>query len=277
MSFATLMVHVDVERKSDARVRLAAQLADRFTSSLIGVSACILPPYPAESAYFVTREFVEQERQDMLAALRRTGASFRATAGENGAKFEWLEWRSAIGLPERFVVAEARAADLVIVGRAPNQMDISRCLDPGSVVLMLGRPMLFVPPGIDTLKAERILIGWNDSREARRALQDALPLLHEAKSVAIVEVCDDGREALARRHVEEVAHYLTRHRISVGSATAGAAKHGIADHLIDLARVEGADLIVTGAYGHSRLGEWIFGGVTRELLASSPVCCFMSN
>jgi nucleotide-binding universal stress UspA family protein len=134
-----------------------------------------------------------------------------------------------------------------------------------------------VPPGIDTLKAEQILIGWNDSREARRALQDSLPLLHEAKSVAIVEVCDDSMEGLARRHVEDVAHYLTRHRISVGSATAGAPKHGIAAHLIDLARVEGADLIVTGAYGHSRLGEWIFGGVTRELLASSPVCCFMSN
>jgi nucleotide-binding universal stress UspA family protein len=277
MSFTTLMVHVDVDIESDDRVRLAAQLADRFTSTLIGISACILPPYAAESAYFVTREFVEQERQDILAALRRTGASFRAVAGGNGANSEWLEWRSAIGIPERFVVSEARAADLVIVGRARNPNDISRCLDPAAAVLRVGRPMLVVPPGIDTLKAEQILIGWNDSREARRALQDSLPLLHEAKSVAIVEVCDDSMEGLARRHVEDVAHYLTRHRISVGSATAGAPKHGIAAHLIDLARVEGADLIVTGAYGHSRLGEWIFGGVTRELLASSPVCCFMSN
>jgi nucleotide-binding universal stress UspA family protein len=74
-----------------------------------------------------------------------------------------------------------------------------------------------------------------------------------------------------------VARYLMRHRISVGSATAAAVKHGVADHLIDLASVEGADLIVTAAYGHNRLGEWIFGGVTRELLASSPVCCLMSN
>jgi nucleotide-binding universal stress UspA family protein len=156
MSFATLMVHVDVEPKSDTRVRLATQLADRFASTLIGISACILPPYPAEGAYFVTREFVDQEQQDILAALQRTEASFRAAAGEKGSRLEWLEWRSAI--------------------------------DP-----------------------------------------------------------------------------------------AGTAKHGVADHLIDLARVEGADLIVTGAYGHSRLGEWIFGGVTRELLASSPVCCLMSN
>jgi len=277
MSFATLMVYVDVEPKSDTRVRLAAQLADRFASTLIGISACILPPYPAEGAYFVTREFVDQEQQDILAALQRTEASFRAAAGEKGSRLEWLEWRSAIDLPETFVVSEARSADLVILGRAPKPMDISRCLDPGAAVLRVGRPMLVVPPGIDTLKADRILIGWKDSREARRALQDSLPLLHEAKSVAIVEVCDDGTDALARRHVEDVAHYLTRHRISIGSATACTAKHGVGDHLIDLARVEGADLIVTGAYGHSRLGEWIFGGVTRELLASSPVCCLMSN
>jgi nucleotide-binding universal stress UspA family protein len=277
MSFTTLMVHVDVEPKSGARVRLAAQLADRFASTLIGISACILPPYPAEGAYFVTPEFVEQEQQDILAALQRTEASFRAAAGEKGSKLEWLEWRSAIDLPETFVVSEARSADLVVVGRAPSPIDICRCLDPGAAVLRVGRPMLVVPPGIDTLKAERILIGWKDTREARRALQDSLPLLHEAKSVAIVEVCDDSIEALARRHVEDVAHYLARHRISVGSAMASAAKHGVADHLIDLARVEGADLIVTGAYGHSRLGEWMFGGVTRELLASSPVCCLLSN
>jgi nucleotide-binding universal stress UspA family protein len=247
MSFATLMVHVDVEPKSDARVRLAAQLADRFTSTLIGISACVLPPYPAEGAYFVTREFVEQEQQDILAALQRTEASFRAAAGEKGAKLEWLEWRSAVNLPETFVVSEARSADLVIVGRAPSPMDICRCLDPGAAVLRMGRPMLVVPPGVDTLKAERILIGWKDGREARRALQDSLPLLHDAQSVAIVEVCDDSTEALARSHVEDVARYLTRHRISVGSVTAAAAKHGVADHLIDLARVEGADLIVTGA------------------------------
>ena len=92
MSFATLMVHVDVEPKSDARVRLAAKLADRFASTLIGISACILPAYPAEGAYFVTGEFVEQERQDMMASFERTEAAFRTAAG-NRVK---LEWRSEI-------------------------------------------------------------------------------------------------------------------------------------------------------------------------------------
>jgi nucleotide-binding universal stress UspA family protein len=137
--------------------------------------------------------------------------------------------------------------------------------------------MLIVPPDVDTLKAERVLVGWKESREARRVLQDALPFLHEAKSVSIVEVCDHGMEASARGHLDDVVHYLARHRISVGSVAALPAKIGVADHLVDMAKSEGADLIVAGAYGHSRLGEWIFGGVTRDLLAASPVCCLVSN
>ena len=137
--------------------------------------------------------------------------------------------------------------------------------------------MLVVPASVDTLKAERIVIGWKDSREARRAVQDSLPLLHEAKSVTIVEVCDDGAESAGRRRVDDVAQYLARHRITVGNVTTAAAAGPVADQLVKLENADGADLIVAGGYGHSRLGEWIFGGVTRDLLRSSPMCCFFAN
>jgi nucleotide-binding universal stress UspA family protein len=266
------MVHVDVEPKSDARVRLAAKLADRFASTLIGISACILPAYPAEGGYFVTGEFVEQERQDMMASLQRTEAAFRKAAGANGVK---LEWRSEIELPENYVVSQARAADLLIVGRQ-SPRDICRSLDTGAAVLKIGRPVLAVPPEINVLKAERILIGWKDTREARRALQDSLPLLHEARSVSIAAVCDNDMEAVSRRHIDDVMQYLARHRI-LASAITTAAKRSVADELVRIAQAENADLIVTGAYGHTRLGEWVLGGVTRDLLTSSPICCFLSH
>jgi nucleotide-binding universal stress UspA family protein len=265
------MVHVDVEPKSDNRVRLAAKLADRFASTLIGISAGVLPAYPAEGAYFVTDEFVEQERQDMMASLKRTEVVFRAAAG-NGLK---LEWRSEIELPESYVVSEARAADLVIVGRESTQ-DVCRSLNPGSAVLKMGRPLLVVPPGVDELKAEHILIGWNETREARRALQDSLPLLHEANSISIAAICDKETEATGRRHIDDVVQYLARHRISALAITTPAID-SVASELIRIARTENADLIVTGAYGHSRLGEWIFGGVTRDLLTASPICCLLAN
>jgi nucleotide-binding universal stress UspA family protein len=274
VAYATVMVHVDVDGASDDRIRLAATLAGRFESTLIGISACILPPYPAEGAYFVTREYVEEERRNMAALLKRTEDAFRTIVGGDRPK---IEWRSDIDLPDDYLVTQARAGDLVIIGRDRSPGGICRTIDPGTAVLKAGRPVLAVPPGIDALRAERVVIGWKDSREARRALQDSLPLLHEAKSVAIVEVCDKGMEASARRHIDDVAGYLARHRISVGSVAAAHAENSVASELIRVAKTEGADLIVTGAYGHSRLGEWVFGGVTRDLFASSPVCCLLSN
>jgi nucleotide-binding universal stress UspA family protein len=274
MSFATLMVHVELEPKTDGRIRLAASLAHRFDSPLIGISASVLPPYPSENGYFVTKEFFEREHRDIRAALKHTEASFRCAAESYGVK---LEWRSVIDLPENFVVSEARSADLVIVGQAQETVDICRSLDPGTAILKAGRPILVVPPNVHSLKAERILIGWKDTREARRAVQESLPLLQAAKSVAVLEVCDDGAESVGRQHVDDVAQYLARHGISIGSATVATTTQRVADQLIESARAEDADLIVAGGYGHSRLGEWIFGGVTRDLLKSSPVCCLFAN
>jgi nucleotide-binding universal stress UspA family protein len=273
MSFATLMVHLEIAAENDARVRLAANLAERFGSTLIGVSASILPPYPAENGYFATEEFYAKEQRDILAALKQTEASFRSAAGPGELK---SEWRSAIEFPETYVAAEARSADLVVVGQLREPVDICRSVEPGTAILKAGRPILVVPPGVDHLKAESILIGWKDCREARRAIRDALPLLRDAKSVTILEVCEDGAEAAGRQHVDDVVQYLARYRIIAGAMTETAAA-SVADQLVKCARANGADLIVAGGYGHSRLGEWIFGGATRDLLKSSPMCCFFAN
>jgi nucleotide-binding universal stress UspA family protein len=275
VSFATIMVNLEMTREANARIRLATNLAERFASTLIGAAASILPPYPTENGYFVTAEFYKQEQRDILAALKETEAWFRSLVNASGLN---VEWRSAIDFPEAYIAAEARSADLLVVVQAQDPIDICRSLDPGTAILKAGRPILVVPPDIDTLKAEHILIGWKDSREARRAIQDSLPLLHEAKSVAILEVCDERLVAAEQQHVDDVAQYLTRHRINVGTATATAdVGEPVADLLVKFAKAEGADLIVTGGYGHSRLGEWFFGGVTRDLLKSSPLCCLFAN
>jgi nucleotide-binding universal stress UspA family protein len=130
-----------------------------------------------------------------------------------------------------------------------------------------------VPDGVGALRSEHVVIGWKDSREARRAVQDAIPFLQEATRVTAVE----GEEAAAQEHIDDVARYLTRHRISCGPRIIIHQEGPGAGQLIRLAQDEGADLIVAGAYGHSRLGEWMFGGMTRDLLATSPICCLMSH
>jgi nucleotide-binding universal stress UspA family protein len=137
--------------------------------------------------------------------------------------------------------------------------------------------VLLVPEKVDSLRAENIVVGWKETREARRAVQDALPFLQEATRVTIVEVCGPGEEATAQSHLDDVAKYLSRHRIGGGPRVILQQEGSGAAQLIQLAADEKADLLVTGAYGHSRLGEWIFGGMTRDLLARSPICCLMSH
>jgi len=273
MSFTTLLSYVDVAAQVDAPVRLAAGLADRFNATLIGMSALEVKPQVVTDAV-VIQDLVEadiKERRDKLAAK---GAWFRHAAGAERRK---VEWRSMLDFPTEALARAARCADLVVIRRTRSSTDVYSALDPGGAILKVGRPVLLVPDGASMLRAEHVVIGWKDRREARRAVQDALPFLHEAERVTIVEICGDGEEDAAREHIDDVARYLARHRISGGPRIILHREGSGAAALVRLAQEEGADLLVTGAYGHSRLGEWIFGGVTRDLLAMSPLCCLMSH
>ena len=141
----------------------------------------------------------------------------------------------------------------------------------------MGRPTLVVPEEMSSLRADHIVIGWKDTREARRAVWDALPFLQQATRVTIVEACGPADEKTALERLDDVARYLSHHRIQGGPKVILEQEGSGAKQLIQIAQEERADLLVTGAYGHSRLGEWIFGGTTRELLAASPICCLMSH
>jgi len=272
MSFAAMMVHVELAEPRDDRIRLAAELSTRFHATLIGATAWEPRPPLVYGGVVVDTEPTGNQLQDMSNRLAEMGKHFTAVAGAG----QPTEWRAGIEQPTEFLVREARAADLVIIGRDRVPGDLHRTLDPGATILRIGRPVLAVPAGVDSLKAERVVIGWKDTREARRAVRDSLPLLREASSVAIVEIVEFGDEKQAQANVDDVAGYLVRHQIPVTSKTAYAAGSSHAA-LIRAAQEMNADLIVAGGYGHSRLGEWIFGGVTQGLLDSSPVCCLLSH
>jgi nucleotide-binding universal stress UspA family protein len=273
VSFATIMVHVDVDPPADERIRLAAELAARFHATLIGASAWEPRPPLTYGGVVVDPKITEDMLQGISARLDQVGEHFRTLVGCN----QPVEWRSAIDSPTEFVAREARAADLLIVGRDRIAGGSSRSLDPGAVLLQAGRPVLVVPPDIPSLMAERIVIGWKDTREARRAVRDSLPLLREAANVAIVEIVEPQERDQSRSRINDVAQYLTRHQVkSVKPATSDATR-SVAGALLGVAGEQKADLIVAGGYGHNRLGEWLFGGVTEELIQGSPVCCLLSH
>ncbi|MDP3317910.1 MAG: universal stress protein, partial [Bosea sp. (in: a-proteobacteria)] len=144
---------------------------------------------------------------------------------------------------------------------------------PGDIVMELGRPILVVPPGIDALAARSVVVAWKDTRESRRALQDALPFLVRAEMVCVLSVGTDQDDAAA----QDVCSYLAKYGIAARPVLRPKGGGSIVGEITDLVRHQGADLIVAGAYGHSRLREWIFGGVTQELIQATPVCCLMSH
>jgi nucleotide-binding universal stress UspA family protein len=209
----------------------------------------------------------------MAHVLAETGEKFRAAA-KHVAEVEWR------GLPDdvtHLITNEARAADLVIIGREQDSDNPYYGLDTSAAVARMGRPALLVPEGIESLKAQRILIAWKDTREARRAVLDALPFLQRAETVVIVEILEEGEENGASHRLKDVANYLTRHRVDIITQQVRPADVTAANSLLRLIEDENIDLLVAGAYGHSRLGEWAFGGVTRDLLRESPICCLFSH
>jgi nucleotide-binding universal stress UspA family protein len=283
MGYAAIMVHVDADADSDKRVALALALAAQWDAALVGAAAWALQSPGAgdiagedlgsDGGDIVGGEEADKAQVEEISAwLGRIAAHFKSIVGSSK---QVVEWRSAVDYPTEFVIREARAADLLIVG--PDRTgDSYRSVDPGTAIVRAGRPVLLVPGGIESLNARRILIGWKDTREARRAVRDALPFLHKADEVLAVHVTEKARPGDSS-NIEDAAKYLSRHGIRTQTQVAAQSKSSIGSELVRAAGEHGADLIVAGAYGHSRLGEWIFGGVTRDLISASPICCLLSH
>ena len=136
---------------------------------------------------------------------------------------------------------------------------------------------MLVPDIVHPLPLHRVVVAWKDAPECRRAVRDALPLLQRAKEVLLVEIDEGGVESEARGELADIASFLGRQQVSVADQVWRRARGPVAVELLRFIDNEKADLIVAGGYGHSRLGEWMFGGVTHELLSTSPVCCLLSH
>ena len=274
MTYATLMVHVDVDGELGGRVSVAADLADRFHAHLIGIAGWApMSVFPVEEMQTAPAPG-DMHLLDMRTLLDAKGKQFCAAVGTGERR---VEWRSVLDVPTEAVAREARAADLVIIGNERENPDPFRALDPGSLILKAGRPVLSVPKGLTSFSPRRIAIAWKDVREARRAVRDALPFLEKAESVMIVEVAEERGGEQESRQVEDVAKYLARHRIKIVTVRVRPAEVTAANSLLRLIADENINLLVAGGYGRSRLGEWAFGGVTRDLLTESPICCLFSH
>jgi nucleotide-binding universal stress UspA family protein len=273
MTYTTLMVHLELEHPNDARLQIAGDLADRFDAKLIGIAACDpQPPYYVHGSF--ARGLVAHERAEIEKRMADTQARFRAATERRARE---IEWRGALERPTDYVAREARAADLVITGvnRDGALLDPLRRLDPSDFVMQVGRPVIVVPPEAEYLRLKNITVAWKDTREARRAVYDALPLLRQAKEVSVLEVVEgDADRKAAQTRVDDVAAWLGRHDVTAFGEVIHATSEA---DLIDRIWKADADLVVAGAYGHNRLREWVLGGVTHSLLTRSERCAFVAH
>ena len=271
MTFGTIMVDVDFDEDSQDRIHIAAGIANRFGSFLVGVAGWALrgPDDPRLSGLDHRTENAQKKIVERLDQLKVT---FQQIAGETP---RGTGWRSSTSMPNEFISAQARAADLVI-GQRLSPGDKFHTYDPGTVIIGAGRPVLVIPRGMRRFQSSNVLIAWKDTREARRAVRDALPFLKQAQSVCIAMANpDDSQRADAQ--IADLLEYLRHHDISASRQIATVADENEGNILGALARDHESNLIVAGAYGRTRLSEWIFGGVTRHLLLTSSVPCLFSN
>jgi nucleotide-binding universal stress UspA family protein len=281
MSYKDLLVVLDPEPAARGRIDLAAALAERFAAHLVGLYPLLVPQRPRELGYFdpaLLDPFFESLREQARAAADEVREQFEHVARLRGLS---AEWRLVPEGPDGDPALHARYADLTILGQLDPDRGETEGLRPRpeQVILASGRPILIVPyAGRFENVGQRVVIAWNSAREAARAVHDAMPLLIAAEAVTVLTI--DPREG-PQGHGElpgaDISLHLARHGVKAQVERTVSADLPVGEVLLSRLADLGADLLVMGAYGHSRMRELLLGGATRSLLQSMTVPVLMSH
>jgi nucleotide-binding universal stress UspA family protein len=274
--FKSVLVHVDDRPTSKARVELAAQVARRFDAGLEGAYLVPTLNITPTVAALLPESVVAARMREAGDAQHSAEALFRAAA----AGVRDIVWSASAQPAEQALVAMARTTDIAIVGqadRAESDAAFFRGLTE-AVVLAAGRPAIVVPFVVRApTMGDVVLIAWNETRESARAVADALPLLVRARRVDIMTV-ESGENGGNARDDARLREFLGRHAVPVGAIHRDRIEDiAVGELLLSRAADLGSDLIVMGAYAHTRIQERILGGVTRTMLDTMTVPVLMSH
>ncbi len=277
MTYATVMVSLALDQSNEARLEAAGQIAERFDASMVGIAASQFSP----PLYFTSGEqaqnLIDEGRASIKKRIGELEVQFRE-AIKNRAR--QVEWRCAIDFPARYILQEARCADVIVSAADRGVLsDPLAQASPKDLVMQAGRPLLIVPDSVNWLDLRNVLVAWKDTAEARRAIANSLPVLRKAKDVTVAEIPENGGgRSTAASRVRDVAAWLSRHGISASELVPDRDQDQDATAQLDeIAADLGAGLIVAGAYGHSRFRELILGGMTQHLITQSARCVLLSH
>jgi nucleotide-binding universal stress UspA family protein len=300
MALRDVLVCIDATAAGDGRLELALNLAQAHQAHLtavyflpepsgwaaplagMGLPPTVLSPVSPEGARAIggqpisatapaERVLIEAERVDIVEAHFREERARRSLDGE---------WHMLDHTALADLVGLAQAADLAILGQySGNEEHGASALRPDDLMIDTGRPVLVIPyAGIFECVGRRVLVAWDGTREANRALHDALSLILGAEAVTVMHVgaqqADLDRD---RPQLERIVNHLQRHGIPAQAQESPQGGIAICDVLLSRAADLGADMIVAGAYHHSHMRESLFGGVSRDLLNHMTVPVLMSH
>ena len=233
MTYATLMAHLELGHPNAGLLKVAGDLAERFHAGVIGIVAC----QPMQIFYgdgYIPGEVVEQDRDELATEIRAAEQEFRAALASRVSRLEWRSTVTFDPLPE-YLAREARSADLMVTGvdQTTSLFDRSRHVDLGDLVMQIGRPVLVVPAAADRAPFNRVIVGWKDTGETRRAVSDAMPLLQVGRPCDHRRGSGRGRLPTARKRLSDVVAWLKCHDVvaerlalaSNGDDVGGAERH----------------------------------------------------
>jgi nucleotide-binding universal stress UspA family protein len=279
VSYKTILVHLDCGERRSERLALSIKIAEAFDAHLIGAFALDVMRIAAYAEAEAAPIMVALEKKRRDAAEQQAEQEFRAAVRVRAVS---SEWRVLAGEPVIAVTFAARCADLVVIGQLePDRYEID-CVPryfTEDVVLAAGKPVLVVPyAGHFAAVGARSMVAWKPTREASRALWDALPMLKRSDAAEVVSF-ERGKTTLPADEISrhDMSRYLDRHGVNAKVSGAAIDKLEVGEAILSRAADFGADSIVMGAYGHSRLRERVLGGATRTLLDSMTMPVLMSH
>lgn len=267
MTYKTIAVHLIDDSRTEALIEAAVTLSTRFGAHLIGVHvAADISHVPAFRDGSTVIDSIKEHQRQSRDAIQTAFA--RATAGRGlSSELRLLESQPRRD-PASLLLGVARATDLVVVNQPKSIWEVPSPLDdPERLALVCGRPVLMIPrAGARRDMNSHALVAWKNTREAARAVFDALPLLQASRRVTVLKLAEHQMEAgdvpVSRI---DIAAALERHGVKTDVVVAAAARRDTGAQILASAEDAGADLLVMGAYGHTRMTEYMFGGATRHV------------
>jgi nucleotide-binding universal stress UspA family protein len=275
MTWTSIAANLSPGGSRDDVQEAAADLARRFGARLIGLAVAHPATALAGDGYAVG-ELLELEREALEDSLAATANAFRRRFEGSGLD---VAERGTVSLapPAACLATQARCADVIVT--APQDRGVlgqTARVNIANLIMAAGRPVLIVPPGGRRLGFGAMVVAWKDTRESRRAVADALPLLAHAERVVVLQVLGSDESVRDAESGKQVVDWLGWH----GVPAKGHVARARGDELAALSdAVEGleADVVVAGAYGRPRLSEWVLGGVTCDYLLNPDRCVLLSH